>query len=159
VKAPKSGHQLVLLAPGMTPSEWPAPTNAGRVSPPILAKAVLRSNQGPVLTSHPLAVVNASGKKGASEPVRLRLKSLGWTAPLGASREEPTQRYSTIHYAQVNLIAAQALAHTLPFPVRLLACPGECGGLRLVVGSDYLGWKPARQALAVWRDGRDVEIF
>lgn len=93
----------------------------------------------PVLTGHPLAIVNASGKTHATEIMRRRLVKLGWTAPSSASRDAVAQRGDTvIFFGERNRAAARALARTLRIPVHLTARACHCGGLELVVGRDFL---------------------
>ena len=103
-----------------------------------LAASVADGANRALLTGAPLTIVNASGKKGASEPVRLRLTSLGWTAPPWAMKDGGPQAATMIHYMPSNAIVAHALARTLPFPSQLVACSGQCGGLHLVLGRDVL---------------------
>jgi hypothetical protein len=92
----------------------------------------------PLLTGHPLSIVNASGRKGATDAMRRRLVHLGWTAPRWATRDGTHAERTTLFYAQPSAAAARALAHTLRFTVQLTNRSCGCGGLELVVGADFL---------------------
>ena len=91
-----------------------------------------------VLIGKPLFIINGSGRSGVSEPVRRRLASLRWTAPSWAVSDGAQQSVTTIRYAPIYFIVAHALARTLPFPSRLVACDRQCGGVSLILGRDLL---------------------
>ena len=90
------------------------------------------------LTGHPLSIVNASGRKGATDAMRRRLIDLGWTAPRWAAREGAGASHTTLFYAQPNVDVARALARTLQISIHLASRSCGCGGLELVVGTDFL---------------------
>ena len=90
------------------------------------------------LTGHPLSIVNASGRKGATDAMRRRLIHLGWTAPRWAARDGACTNLTTLVYAQPYADVARALARTLRFPIHLAGRSCGCGGLELVVGKDFL---------------------
>jgi tetratricopeptide (TPR) repeat protein len=90
------------------------------------------------LTGNPLSIVNASGWKGATDAMRRRLIHLGWTAPRWAARESAGASHTTLFYAQPNVDVARALARTLRFSIHLASRSCGCGGLELVVGTDFL---------------------
>jgi len=116
-----------------------------------LARASTQTNS---LLGRPLLVVNASGRRGGAEPVRLKLASRGWTAPVSVVRPGTMRATSTIRYASRNVIVARALARTLPYRVRLESCGTSCRGVTLFVGADALRWRggPMRtRAPAVYR--------
>jgi hypothetical protein len=92
----------------------------------------------PLLTRHPLVIVNASGRKDATATMRRHLASLGWTIPLSASRDAGVRRYSMLYFAEPHIRTARALARTVRFNIRLAARACGCGGLELVVGEDLL---------------------
>jgi hypothetical protein len=104
------------------------------------------------LLGRPLRIVNASGRDSATDPIRHGLSSLGWSI----SRLRPvfggSLKVTTIVYPAGNASVARSLARTLPFRVQLKADPCGCHGVQLVVGSDFLSWKPASHRVPnVWR--------
>ena len=103
------------------------------------------------MLGRPLMVVNASGRRGGAEPVRLKLASRGWSAPIAVVRPGGVRPMSTIRYAQRNVVVARALARTLPYKVRLESCSSSCVGVTLFVGVDALRWASARGAQAAPR--------
>jgi len=62
------------------------------------------------------------------------------------SRAQPA---TVLFYPAQNLAAAKAMQRTLPFPVRLIAESGKAPSMRLVIGRDYLSWKPKNSRIAV----------
>jgi hypothetical protein len=102
---------------------------------PAPARATARV---PLLTGHPLSIVNASGRKGATDAMRRRLMHLGWTAPRWAARDGADARQTTLFYARPYAGVARALARTLRFSIHLASRSCGCGGLELVVGKDFL---------------------
>ncbi len=115
---------------------------------PELFHPVATGTKKPLLTGHPLVIINASGRRGASEPVRQRLASRGWTAPRSSMSDGPQQTATTIRFASVNSTAAHALARTLPFSSHLVTCRNECAGLRLVLGREFLKPRAGKPASA-----------
>jgi LytR cell envelope-related transcriptional attenuator len=103
-------------------------------------------------TGHPLHIVNASGRKNATDPVRKGLSALRWAVPYSSSEAAAAQPVTTVRYPRSSIIVAQGLAHTLPFPVRLTPNTCDCGAIELIVGADFLGWNNAGRRLPdVWR--------
>ena len=102
-----------------------------------------------------VTVIDATGQSGVSEPVRQHLSHLGWTAPLWAAAEAAPQSFTTIRYMQSDSVTAHALARTLPFPVHLTMCADHCNGLELIVGSNYLAWKPKPRRAQQWVSNAD----
>ena len=117
---------------------------AAVVSAPVLANRPAPSIAG--LTGYALVVVDASGKGSAIEPVRQRLTSLGWTLSRSSSPNLRAQPYTTISYPHSSLVAARALARTLPFSVRVTEITCHCG-VQLTLGSDYQGWRLFRNSV------------
>ncbi|HEY2444367.1 MAG TPA: LytR C-terminal domain-containing protein [Rhizomicrobium sp.] len=115
----------------------PAPGLPAAASPRAVSSA-RPAIKAPLLTGHPVVIVNASGRKGATESVRRRLVHLGWTAPRWAARESAGRGHTILLYARPYLPAARALAHSLKFAVRLSVRPCNCGRLELIVGEDFL---------------------
>ena len=105
------------------------------------------------LTGAPLVIVNASGHRGTSEPVRLNLASRGWTAPRWAMQDGGPQAATTIRYMPSNTVVAHALARTLPFPSVLVKCRIECRGVRLVLGRDVLQRTPIKSVAGQIKKG------
>ncbi|HEY3696568.1 LytR C-terminal domain-containing protein [Phenylobacterium sp.] len=95
----------------------------------------------PITTGHILVVVNASGRSGGADAVRTELARLGWSAPRAALRNAPREPETTIRYSKDAVVAARALARTLPRSTRMVACDGACKGIRLVIGADAGAWR------------------
>jgi len=140
-------------APAQRPVAAPARTNTASLQenkPATAAKAAtpikIATPARKVLTiGQPLRIFNASGK--AIDVVPHRLTSLGWTVRAADGRRQQT---TALYYPAKDLAAAKALQATLPFPVRMIENPGA--GVRLVVGRDYLFWKPRNARLAgLWK--------
>jgi hypothetical protein len=120
----------------------PAPMNANRV---VANKKFLTIGQ-------PVRLLNASGKAGGAGPVLRRLAVLGWTMRQSEGRAQPA---TVLYYPVQNIGAAKALQRTLPFPVRLAV--DKAGAMRLVIGRDYLSWKPRNAHIAaLWLKGAVV---
>lgn len=135
---------LVAIPGASAPEE---PLTSGSPEPAELARPVGAVLSGkPLLTGAPLMIVNASGLPGASEPVRQHLVSKGWTAPRSAMSDGASQPDTTIRFAASNAVVASGLARTLSFPSRLLRCEGQCRGLRLTLGRDFLAVRAAKPA-------------
>ena len=140
---------------------WPAlgtPQGFGQTKSIHLAKALMdksRSDYGspqrPFKAGRHLSVINATGQSGISELVRRQLLHLGWTAPQWAAGETTNQRTTTIRYARPDGYTARALARTIPFRVQLLMCVDPCNGIELILGSDYLEWKPKSNLARRWK--------
>jgi hypothetical protein len=132
---------------------------APRLSAPLVRRPIttapitLARNSLPTasMLGRPLMVVNASGRRGGAEPVRLKLASRGWSAPIAVVRTGGVRPMSTIRYAQRNVVVARALARTLPYRVRLESCSSSCVGVTLFVGVDALRWASTRGAAATPR--------
>jgi hypothetical protein len=105
-----------------------------------------------VLTiGQPVRLLNASGKASGTGTVLRRLATLGWTMRASEARAQPA---SVLFYSAQNLAAAKALQRTLPFPVRLTVDKADGSGMRLVIGRDYLSWKPRNPRIAaLWQKG------
>jgi hypothetical protein len=127
----------------------PQAVPARAVAPAVLVKQAAKATpaKGKVLTiGQPIRLVDASGKPGGAGAVLRRLTSLGWTMRAADSRIQPA---TVLFYPVQNLAAAKAMQRTLPFPVRLIAESGKASGMRLVIGRDYLAWKPRNSRIAV----------
>jgi hypothetical protein len=99
----------------------------------------------------PVRLTNASGKANGTWPVLRRLAVLGWTIRPADGRAEPK---TVLYYSPKTIAAAKALQRTLPFPVRLVADKPNASGMRLVIGRDYLSWKPRNTYMAtLWQKG------
>jgi hypothetical protein len=96
---------------------------------------------GVVLTGHPLKVINGTDREILADLVRQRLAALGWTVARAPNEPSKAQPLTIITYQMPDLAAAQALARTLPFPARLAVNSCNCGGVALVLGADFRGWK------------------
>jgi hypothetical protein len=95
-----------------------------------------------------VVVVDASGRRGAGEAVRLALVHRGWSVITEASAS-PAPR-SRIVYADNDQHFAAALARTLTFKTDLENCGRACQGVQLVLGANAArhgppGAPPARQ--------------
>jgi len=127
-----------------------------RVLPPVVAVSInhagAKAVAGKVLTiGQPIRLLNASGKTAGAGPVLRRLTALGWTMRQSDSR---MQMATMLFYPAQNIAAAKAMQRTLPFPVRLVA--DKVAGMRLVIGRDYLSWKPRNPRIAVLWQKRTV---
>jgi hypothetical protein len=102
-----------------------------------------------VLTiGQPVRLLNASGKGGGTGTVLHRLGTLGWSMRAFDAHAQPV---TMLYYSPQNVAAAKALQRTLPFPVRLTVDKAN-SGMRLVIGRDYLSWKPRNSHLAaLWQ--------
>jgi hypothetical protein len=115
-------------------------------------RAAAKVAPGKVLTiGQPIRLLNASGKTAGAGPVLRRLTALGWTMRQSDSR---MQMATVLFYPAQNIAAAKAMQRTLPFPVRLVA--DKAAGMRLVIGRDYLSWKPRNSRIAVLWQKRTV---
>jgi len=122
-------------------------TTAATAKPAVLrlATPVLQPTPAGVRVAadrQPLRIVNATGRLHRAEPIRASLAGLGWSAPRWAMAEARPQTRTVIIYSPSRLVAAKALARTLPGSARLAACTNGCSGLRLVLGADAQSWKP-----------------
>ncbi len=105
-----------------------------------------------LLTGRPLMVVNASGRSDAARPVRASLSGLGWTVSSSADQAPRAQSETVVMYNQSMSTVAKALVRTLPFHADLTA-DDQTSGLRLVLGRDYLNFRPGgRQVPQIWRN-------
>jgi tetratricopeptide (TPR) repeat protein len=95
----------------------------------------------PGLTGRPLQIVDASGRAGGAEPTRAALVHLGWSAPRAGVVMAAAQAHSEILFAPENRVAAEALGRTLPGPVELHVCAGDCTGVSLTLGADAQAWR------------------
>lgn len=138
----------------MAPAVLPSALKSIAAESARLAGATLRRNIGPanpriVTIGQPIKIVNATGSRSRAEVVTHRLAALGWTLRLSDAGRAQVQ--STLFYPTANVIAAKAMQRTLPFPVHL--APGS-SAMRLVIGRDYLAWKPRNARLAkLWQKG------
>ena len=114
------------------------------------SQSAIRSPREPEMAGRHLSVINATGQSGISERVRQQLLHLGWTAPLWAAVESGNQSGTTIRYARRDSFTAHALARTVPFPVQLALCVDPCNGIELIVGREYLTWKPKSSKARRW---------
>jgi hypothetical protein len=101
----------------------------------------------------PVKILNASGRRGGSGLVSSRLAVLGWTVRQSDWR---IQSATTLYYPVQNIVAAKAMQRTLPFPVRLTPDSSSASAMRLVIGRDYLSWKPRNARLAALWQNRPV---
>jgi hypothetical protein len=130
---------------------------------PVPAKVGLLESAEPVVAAanpgakkfltigQPVKLQNASGKAGGTAPALRRLAVLGWTMRPSDARAQPA---TVLYYSAQNIAAAKALQRTLPFPVRLAVDKADAAGMRLVIGRDYLSWKPRNGHIAAqWQKG------
>jgi hypothetical protein len=129
-----SGGRVVQIAPGIVRLE--------------LASVEAPANPLPALTGHPLTIVNATGRADSGEGMRLQLASKGWSTPKGSVETKPRTAQSAIQFSAADLRAAEALARTLPGPVRLVACSDGCAGVRLILGVDSTTWSAGHASAA-----------
>ena len=122
--------------------------------PRILAAALPKKKY--VLTiGSSIKILNASGKADRVRAISHRLATLGWT--VRQSDFNRVQQLTTIYYPAQNALAAKAMRNTLPFPVRLMRDTDGTSNVRLVVGRDYLSWRPKSDHIrALWQSGITV---
>jgi hypothetical protein len=113
---------------------------------------LLATNKKVFVIGQPVKILNASGSRDRFGVVSRRLAVLGWTVrPSDAPRVQPA---TTLFYPAKNAFAAKAMQRTLPFPVRLVQDAGSASAIQLVIGRDYLSWKPRNARLAaLWQKG------
>jgi len=118
-------------------------------------KVVLAANRKILVVGQPIQILNASGTRDRVATVSRRLSLLGWTVrPSDAKR---VQSATILSYPVQNVFAAKAMQRTLPFPVRLVSEAPGASAIRLVIGRDYLSWKPRNARLAaLWQRGTIV---
>jgi hypothetical protein len=111
----------------------------------------LPGNRKVLTIGKPVKILNASGRHGGTGLVSRRLAVLGWTVRQSDWRIQPA---TTLYFPAQNIVAAKAMQRTLPFPVRLTADSSTASAMRLVIGRDYLSWKPRNARLAaLWQNG------
>jgi len=127
--APNAGdtHQQAAISRVAANSKDPIRAKAGA---PAAAKSL-------ILTGHPLAIVDASGRKGTDKPVRAYLSGRGWSIAKGESLKMGARPQTAILYKETMAVAAKALARTLSLPLPMhLASRNDVEGLQLILGSD-----------------------
>jgi LytR cell envelope-related transcriptional attenuator len=140
----------------LTPPEVPAPKPRAVVTLAVAgstARTQLHAETAGniiLLTGRPLVVVNGSGQSGATRPVRASLSGLGWTVSSSAERMPRAQSESVVMYHGSMSAVAKALIRTLPFHADLVA-DNQTDGLKLIVGRNFLNFKPGRQVPQIWR--------
>jgi tetratricopeptide (TPR) repeat protein len=107
---------------------------------PTLSAISTKEAKKVILTGHPLVIINASSRPSAVDLIRSNLAALGWTLSRSSAVAAHSASYTTLLYPKASLGAARGLARTLPFPLRLTANSCDCGGLALVIGSDFRSW-------------------
>jgi len=141
-----------MIAPVQPAAAKPVPANVTAVKPVWKASLVDRSgvpNKRILTIGQPVRLFNASGKANGTVPVLRRLTKLGWSMKPSETR---AQSSTVLYYPVQNLNAAKALQRTLPFPVRLTVDKANASGMRLVIGRDFLFWKPRSARLAaLWQ--------
>lgn len=145
----------VQSAKPVLPPRHPLPAVPATAIPrPAQTVLAVLSTKKIFMIGQPVRLINASGKADGVGVVSHRLSALGWT--IRAMGAGPTQPVTTLIYNPRNSGAAKAMQRTLPFPVRLLAERGPAG-MRLIVGRDYLMWKPKNaRAYLLWQKGPAV---
>ena len=115
---------------------------AAAASPQPVVMQLAATNTPPVrlgLIGQPLDIADATGQRNA-EVVRVALIRRGWSVAPVQGRPLPRAEQTVITYPVRNVVAARALARTLPASVRLIECSGTCSGIRLTLGADAAGW-------------------
>jgi hypothetical protein len=93
-----------------------------------------------------LVLLDASGQAARVRSLRARLSQLGWSAGGSISRVAPVAPGSVIRFPAWRSRVAQALARTLPGPVRLETCGRACTGIQVLFGADVRRWRIAPDA-------------
>ena len=127
----------------------PQPIQLAAYAPPMLTKAealvvpvqrhpILRAKPAPAGDGGPIILIDASGRAGGAEPVRLKLVHLGWWTHKPAVRQRARVAHTTIRYPKAAYATARALWRSLPAPVTLVACSRDCQSVQLTIGMDVL---------------------
>jgi hypothetical protein len=104
-----------------------------------------------LMVGKPVKILNASGRPGGVGSVSYRLAALGWSVRQSDWRIQPA---TTLYYPSKNIVAARAMLRTIPFPARFMPDNNDSSAMRLVIGRDYLSWKPKNARLAaLWKKG------
>lgn len=131
-----------------------APTILRETAVPVAPVRVVFATPGhaKVLTvGKPVKMLNASGKPGGIGTISHRLAVLGWSVRQFDWRMQPA---TTLYYPAKNIVAAKAMLRTLPFPARFIPDNDDSFAMRLVIGHDFLSWKPKNSRLAdLWQKG------
>jgi hypothetical protein len=164
VAHPEKGQAIALSAKSVVkpakpvaarPTAIPAAFRAA-VGPavPVTRAQSLPASGKILIVGKPVKILNASGTPGGTGPVSRRLIMLGWSLRQSDWRMQPT---TTLYYPSKNIMAARAMLRTLPFPARFMLDNSDASAMRLVIGRDYLSWKPKNSRLAaLWKKGSVV---
>jgi hypothetical protein len=148
-------HKQTMMAPAIPVVINPGvPKMAGPAVPHELAQPLPIKKK--VLTiGRPVKILNASGKADRVGTISHRLTMLGWT--VRQFDFNGIQPLTTLYYPAQTAFVAKAMQRTLPFPVRLMQNADGASSVRLVVGRDYLSWRPPTGHLkALWQRGATV---
>src|SRR5258706_1736209 len=160
-KAPAAASTVIASAIPIEAAKAPMKKQA-IVAPVLHATAVpaqsrnvvplLAINKKVFVIGQPVKILNASGSRDRVGTVSRRLGMLGWTVRPSDARR--VQSVTTLSYPKQNAFAAKAMQRTLPFPVRLVQDASSASAMQLVIGRDYLFWKPRNARLAaLWQKG------
>ena len=128
----------------------------GTIAPSAPVKTVVAApgNRKVLIIGKPVKILNASGRPGEIGSVSRRLTLLGWSVRPFDWR---MQQVTTLYYPVKNIVAAKAMLRTLPFPAQFIADKDDSFAMRLVIGHDFLSWKPRNSKLAaLWQKGAVV---
>ena len=135
--------RLVPVGANVLRLELPAPVQVAANEPAPGWRAL------PVVVGAHLMVINATGKPDGADPVRLALAEKGWSARKQETPDLAPEAVTTISYPASQAEVATALARTLSPRTRMEPCANDCTGIRLVVGTDAIGWSLAPAPLVI----------
>jgi tetratricopeptide (TPR) repeat protein len=97
--------------------------------------------------ARPVLIADATGAKGALDPVRREMVRLGWSTPQVGPPPARPMAVTTIAYPSYSASTARALARTLPRGVELVDCGAACDRVRLSLGADATRWPMMTQTV------------
>lgn len=113
-----------------------APLAAGNAHAAAVAASPRPARAGAGFIGRALVIIDASGRRGSANAMRLQLAHRGWTVPGARLQTVAPRRQTTIRYAAAHSVVARALANSFRFPVRLERCVRPCQGVSLILGTD-----------------------
>jgi hypothetical protein len=120
---------------GLRAAITPSAVGTTRAAPPVASSPKL-ARAGAAFIGRALVIIDASGRRGSANAMRLQLAHRGWTVPGARLQTIAPRRQTTIRYAAAHAVVARALANSFRFPVRLERCVRSCQGVSLILGTD-----------------------
>lgn len=133
-KAPQASRLSATTPPRKAVAITPPPAGMAHALPVASSPRSVRA--GAAFIGRALVIIDASGRRGSANAMRLKLAHRGWTVPGAHLQTIAPRRQTTIRYAAAHAAVARALANSLRFPVRLERCLRPCQGVSLILGAD-----------------------